>query len=114
MPAGQAEEVLALSIVFVVHVVGAIMLVWGILGDEGSRRPWWRWWGGGGGDGDPPRDPGPPDGGQRAPLPLGAASPSRVRLREDGRLADGYPRAPRRPGHPEPVVPAHTPGRDQL
>jgi hypothetical protein len=101
VPVGQVEEILALGIVFVVHVVGGIMLVWGILDDEG-RKPWRRWWRRGGGEG-PPVDPDPTPGGDRVALPLSDAAASRVRLREDGRLADGYPRPPRRPEHPVPA-----------
>jgi hypothetical protein len=82
------------------------MLVWGILDDEG-RQPWRRWRkrGGGGGE-DPPPEPSRPGGG--APLPVTDAASSRVRLREDGRIADGYPRVPRRPEHPLPApAPSH-------
>ncbi|MDX6690442.1 MAG: hypothetical protein QOG15_1899 [Solirubrobacteraceae bacterium] len=106
MPDGQIEEILALGIVFVVHIIGGIMLVWGILGDEGAG-PWWRWWRRGDDGDDPPRDPDPPGGGERA-LPVADAASSRVRLREDARIADGYPRTPRRPEHP---VPAPAPSR---
>ena len=31
MPVGQAEEMMALALVFVVHVVGAVALVWALL-----------------------------------------------------------------------------------
>ena len=68
--------------------------------------------GGGGSPGPAPPVPGPePDGG----LPLRDAEQARVRLREPGRLADAYPRRPRRPEHapdaPE-HVPAVAPGTD--
>lgn len=102
------EEILALSIVFVVHVIGGIMLVWGILDDEG-RQPWRRWRKRGGGGEDPPPELRPPGGGSHAPLPVTDAVLSRVRLREDGRIANGYPRVPRRPEHP---VPAREPSPD--
>jgi hypothetical protein len=104
-----AEEFLALSIVFVVHVVGGLMLVWGILDDEG-REPWRRRWRRGGGGAEPPPDPSPSPGGDPAtlPLPLRDAAASRVRLREDGRLADGYPPPARRPADP---APARAPAR---
>jgi hypothetical protein len=106
MPDGQLEEILALSIVFVVHVIGAVMLVWGILGDE-DRKPWRRWWRRDRGGEDLPRDPGP-SGGNVKPLPLSETAPSRVRLREDRRISDGYPRTPRRPEHPAPApAPSH-------
>ena len=103
MPVGQAEEILALSIVFAVHVIGGVMLVWGILGDDG-REPWRRRWRrGGGGGARPPRGPRPSPGGERVTLPLDEASGSRVRLREDGRIAEGYRRPARRPEHPAPA-----------
>ena len=105
MPVGQAEEILALSIVFLVHVVGGLLLVWGVLGDEG-RGSWRRRWGGGGTDDDgPPREPEPAPPGERSSLPLPDADWSRVRLREDGRVAGGYERPARRPEHP----PQHAP-----
>ncbi len=105
MPAGHAEQFIALALVFVVHVVGAVMLVWALL-DAEQRAGWRRRRGGGGGGEDDPRAPqGPPDGGggARAPLPLPLADgePSRVRLREPVAVADHYPRPPRRPAHPE-------------
>lgn len=109
MPVGEAEEILALGIVFFVHVVGGIMLVWGILGDE-ERKPWRRWRGGG--SEPPPRDPDPSPGGERAALPLSGAAGSRVRLREDGRIAEGYPRPARRPEHPARPDRAPVPGSD--
>jgi hypothetical protein len=101
VPAGQFEEILALSIVFFVHVVGGIMLLWGILDDEG-REPWRRRFRRGSGGDEPPRDPQPSPGGDHAPLPLGDAAPSRVRLREDGRIAERYPPPARRPADPAP------------
>lgn len=113
MPVGQAEEILALSIVFAVHVIGGVMLVWGILDDEG-REPWRRRWRRGGGGDDPPRDPPPsPTDDERARLPHDDARASHVRLREDGRIADGYPRPPRRPEHPAPVPAPPPPSRER-
>ena len=40
MPVGQAEEMVALALVFVVHVIGAIMLVWALL--DAEQRAGWR------------------------------------------------------------------------
>ena len=105
MPVGQAEEIIALALVFVVHVVGGVMLVWALL-DAEQRSGWRRRWGRGG-DADPPAAP-PQDGGgaARTPpaLPLPGAEPGRARLREPVRVADGYPRPSRRPAHrPEPT-----------
>lgn len=102
MPPGQVEEIVALALVFVVHVVGGVLLVWALL-DAEQRAGWRRRFGGGGGDDPPPGPPPPADGGggARAPLPLPDGEPSRVRLREPVRAADGYPRPARRPAHPE-------------
>ena len=111
MPPGQAEEIIALAIVFIVHVVGGVMLVWALL-DAEQRAGWRRWLGGGGGGDDPPPGPQPPPddrGGTRAPLPLADGDPSRVRLREPARVADGYPRPARRPEHPPQRQPAREP-----
>jgi len=110
VPAGQVEEILALTIVFVVHVVGGLLLVWGVLGDEG-RDSWRRRWRRGDGGGAPPREPEPSAPAARPPWPLPDARPSRVRLREDGRVVDGRPRPARRPEHPP--RPARTPSRRQ-
>jgi hypothetical protein len=112
MPAGQAEEIIALALVFVVHVVGAVMLVWALL--DGEQRSAWRRPPrppGGGDDKDPPPAPQPPSGGGRAlrpSLPLRDSQPSRMRLREPVRVADAYRRPLRRPGHP-PATPAPQP-----
>jgi hypothetical protein len=105
VPAGQVEEILALTIVFVVHVVGGLLLVWGVLGDEGrgSCRGWWRRRGDDGGG--PPREPQPSPPGERLPWPLQDAAASRVRLRERGRVGDGYRPPARRPEHPAPPSP---------
>lgn len=118
MPVGQAEEIFALGLVFVVHVIGGLMLVWALL-DEEQRAGWRRRWGGGdGGPDDPSSQPGG-GGGGRAPLPLPGAEPSVVRLREPVRAAEAYPRPPRRPAHPphprqprrEPAPAPERPGR---
>ena len=103
MPAGQTEEIIALALVFVVHVVGLVMLVWALV--DAPQRSAWRRRRGWGGDDDPPA-PQPPDGGggARAPLPLPGGTPSRVRLREPVRAAERYPRPARRPEHqPQPA-----------
>jgi hypothetical protein len=81
----------------VVHVVGGLMLVWGML-DSGSRPGWdpRRWDRDDGPDDEPPAPrPTPPP--ARSPLPLPGALPSSVRLRDERRLGDAHPRPPRRP-----------------
>jgi hypothetical protein len=97
MPVNEASEILALSLIFVVHVVGGLALVWGMLEGETRRGPWWRRRR----DedpGGPPRKPSPPQAPTaHPPLPLAGAGPSRVRLRDETPLRDGYERPPRRP-----------------
>lgn len=106
----MTAEVIALTLTAVVHIVGAVVLVWAMFDNE--NRPDWRGlWprdddedGGDGGWGRGPVDPpaeGPSGGG--LPFPEDAV-PARLRLREPGRLADAHPRPARRPGHaPAPV-----------
>ena len=97
MPVNEASEILALSLIFVVHVAGGLLLVWGMLDGDARPLPWWRRRGGGGpGDRPPaPMPPAPPV--SRTPLPLPGADPSRVRLRDETPLRDGYERPARRP-----------------
>ena len=88
----------AILLTVVVHVVGTLLLVWLLVQGQEDRpdlRGWWR--GDDGRDGPQPRDepPAPRGGG----LPLPVAQPSRVRLREPGRIAGGYRRPVRRPAH---------------
>ena len=35
----EAQEILALTLIFVVHVAGGVMLVWGLLGGDARPRP---------------------------------------------------------------------------
>jgi hypothetical protein len=107
MPGNEAEEILALSLIFVVHVAGGLMLVWGMLEGNARPRPWRRWRRGRGPDGPPSDPPPPPARATRAPLPMPAASPSRVRLRDETPLREGYEPPARRPQR----TPARTPSR---
>lgn len=98
----ETQEVVALALVFVVHVIGGVALVWAML-EQDTRAGWRRRWGFGSG---PPGDqrpvpPAPRPSPQiaRPQLPLDYADPSDVRLRGPGRLADARPPAPRRPRH---------------
>jgi hypothetical protein len=113
MPAGEAEEIIALALVFVVHVVGGLLLVWALLDGE-QRAGWRRRWGWGGGEDRPaPQPPPGPAGDLPAPLPLPRTSPSRVRLREPIRAGDVYPRPARRPAHPEQPTPLPAPAPER-
>lgn len=108
-------EIVAIALTVLAHFVGAGVLVWALL--DGQPVDWGGLWprdddGGGGGDGPPPAAPEPgPDGGAgvRTP-PLPDAAPSTVRLREPGRIAEGYPKPGRRPEHvpQRPRVPARS------
>ncbi len=109
MPANEAEEILALALIFVVHVAGGLMLVWGMVGSD-TRPGWWPRWGrGDDGPDDPPPDPQPPPPPARAPLPLADSVPSTVRLRDQTPLRDAHPRPPRRPSRAP--SPARSPQR---
>ncbi len=104
MAFNEAQEILALTLIFVVHVAGGVMLVWGMFGRE-TRPPWPRWWRRDDGPSDPPPSPRPPSPhGARRSLPLPGAQPSDVRLRDETPLRDAHPRPPRRPSRsPQPV-----------
>lgn len=105
-----SKEVAALLLIVAVHVVGAVALVWALVGEDGID--WRSLWprddddGHGGDPGTAPRPPFDPDG---LPLPDAARAP--VRLREPGRLADlRSSRHERRPAHAP--GPAREPDRD--
>ena len=106
LPVTEIQEIMALTLVFVVHVIGGLLLVWALLDDETGAG--WRRRRRGGGDGPQPPPPAPRPspaiaGRAGSALPLAGADPSRVRLRGPGRLADAHPLAPRRPQHaPQP------------
>jgi hypothetical protein len=93
-------EVAALVLTFLVHVMGAVILVWAMLDEERDWRFWRGWWPDDGEDQPQPETPTPP-GGDGLPLP--DALPARVRLRSHDHLADAIPAPARRPEHvPEP------------
>jgi hypothetical protein len=98
------KEVLALALTVLVHVIGMAALVWALLLDDDNRPDWRGWWPGG--DDEPSA---PPPNGPRDGLPLPDAEPSKVRMREPGRLADGHPRPARRPAHAPERAPDRTP-----
>jgi len=104
-------EMAAIVLTFVVHVIGAGVLVWALLDADDARPSWRGWWPGERRpDGGPDMPPEPSGGGTRAPI-LPDAVPSPVRLREAGRLADAKPRPARRPAHP--VEPLREPARER-
>jgi hypothetical protein len=96
-------EIVAILLTLVAHVVGAAVLIYFLL--DGDDFDWRSLWprdddGGGGGWDEPAGDDGPGDGGGvLAPMPLPDAAPSAVRLREPGRISEGYPKPARRPEH---------------
>jgi hypothetical protein len=100
MPSTEIQEVTALTLIFVVHVIGGLLLFWALLEDE-TRAGWRRRWGRGGEDPQPtPQPPRPSPRAATPPrLPLPSSEPSRVRLRGADRLADAHPLPLRRPGH---------------
>ena len=96
MPVNEASEILALSLIFVVHVAGGLALVWGMLEGEPRPRPWWRRRGATG-----PTARQRPSASARSHRTDAAAAarrrPGRVRLRDETPLRDGYERPARRP-----------------
>jgi hypothetical protein len=104
VPATEYQEIAALLIVFVVHLIGGVLLVWALLDDD-TRAGWRRRWGFGRGDDRSPQPPAPqpPAAVKRPALPDLPADQSAVRLRGPGRLADAHAPRPRRPEHvPQP------------
>ncbi|WP_205698644.1 hypothetical protein [Conexibacter sp. SYSU D00693] len=103
-------EVIALVLTFVVHVLGAGILVWNLL--DGERVDWRGFLNpdgdGGGGAKRKARDPQGPLSPGGLPIPLDDADQSAERFREPGRLADRKARPVRRPAH----VPAPAPERE--
>lgn len=110
MQISGTAEAAALVLTFLVHVIGAAILVWNML--DGSEWSWRDLWPDDGDDGDePPARPESPRGGPDGiPLPE-EARPARVRLREPGRISDGRPRPARRPEHAPEREPAREPER---
>ena len=100
----MTAELLAVGLLAFVHVLGAAVLIWALLGDEQPFRM--RPPGGRGGGDDPPRPTPSPTG--DSGLPLAVTTPAAVRLRDHGaRLADAHPR-PRRRRDREPAEPARS------
>lgn len=105
----MSGELIAIGLVFLVHVAGAAFLVWAITAEDDDVRGLRGWWPRDEGeDGEPPRPPEPSGGPSDLPLPT--TDPSPVRLREPGRLGDAHPPPSRRPVHPP--HPAREPERE--
>jgi len=90
-----STEFVALALTFLVHVIGLAALVWALVSEDGIDLSGW-WPRDDLGD-DPPPPPSPAS--PRGSVPLPDAGPSDLRLREPGRIADGYPVPSRRPEH---------------
>jgi len=103
-------EVVAILLTLVVHVLGAAVLVAVLL--DGEKIDWrgtlWpRDDDGGPGPGFDPPSPDPSPSGAGMSLP--DAGPSPVRLREPGRIREGYPKPSRRPAHTPERAPSREP-----
>lgn len=102
MQISPAAEVAALVLTVLVHVLGAGVLIWGMIDrDDPDSRASWRGFWPGDDDGPKPTPPAPqPSGGrERVPL-LPDAAPAAARFREGARLGDLTPPRERRPAHP--------------
>ena len=79
----MSPEIAAITLLFAVHLLGAAILIAGML--DGETDPW-GWWPGRRRDAGPPPPPPPP---RRGPdgVPLPDAEQSRRRLRGPGRIA---------------------------
>ncbi len=105
-------ELLAIVLTFVVHVIGAGVLVWALIDRDSEDSGSWRdWWPRDDRGPEPPTEPTDPRGGGAASPVLPDAQPSPVRLREPGRIGDRKPALPRRPVHP--AVPSPAPVRER-
>lgn len=109
MRVSYTEELIAITLTFLVHVLGAAALIWAMLDDRGwsALKDWWPRDDGPPPPDDDPRDDPPGGSGVRPELPLPVAAPSPVRLREPGRIGDAKPKPSRRPEH----EPAREPAR---
>jgi hypothetical protein len=98
-----SNEALALGITLLIHVIG-ICFLFGLMlrSDDAGGGGWRDWW---------PRDDDGPGGWDPDPgPPMPSADPSRVRLREPGRIADATRPPARRPEH----APQRVPGRERV
>ncbi len=107
MGSGPVISILVLTLV---HFAAFGLLFWHLAGREifQTFRIPAEGEGGGGSPAEAP-EPGDPSGDRDGALPLPDAGPAPVRLREPGRIAEGYPRRERRPAHEPERRPAPTP-----
>lgn len=105
----MSAQLIAIGLTLLVHVLGAGLLVWAMIGPDDDVHGLRGWWPRDDHGSEPPRPP-EPDLGPRG-LPLPTAEPSPARLREPGRLADAHPAPARRPEHPRRPVPEREPER---
>ena len=105
----MSAQLIAIGLTFLVHVVGAVFLVWAMIGEDDDVRGLRDWWPRDDGGDGPPRPPEP--GAGPGDLPLPSAGPSPARLREPGRLADAHPPPPRRREHPRRPAPGRQPAQ---
>lgn len=113
MQISPAAEVAALVLTVLVHVLGAGVLIWGMIDrdDPDSRASWGDFWPRDD-DGPRPTPPAPQPSGTRERVPLlPDAAPAAVRFREGARLGDLTPSRERRPAHPP--APVREPARER-
>jgi len=97
---GTNTEIAALLLIIAVHVLGAVVLIWGMIDrDDPDRGSWRDWWPRGDDEAPAGPDPEPSSGGMPAPVLPQSVIPS-ARVREGGRIGDLTPRPARRPEHP--------------
>ena len=104
----MSGPIAAIILTVVVHVIGAIVLVWAMAGKEALDV---FKTGGDGGDGGLPKPEAPlaPTPGPAYGVPLPDAEQAPVRLREPGRIGERYPARTRRPDH----APTRAPARER-
>ncbi len=100
-------ELAAIVLTIAVHIVGAAVLLWGMIDhDDPDRGSWRDWWPRDHRDDDGPSpDPSPAPSGDVAVPVLPASTPAPGRVREGARIGDLTPRRDRRPAHPATPVP---------
>lgn len=110
MAVDSTAEIIALALTFLVHVGGAVLLVWAMFdGSEQNGSGDWRGWWPKDDDKGPEDDRPDEPGGELAPLPLPESGPADRRLRDERHPGDRRPRPARRPEHQPTRTPDRTP-----